>query len=197
MSLASLVRSGAKIQEISQHLDGLDHARRLEEMYELSASDQKLLYECAADAPPIEAEHFVPADVPDSTQVIHFGKNSQPAFRLFEKRFCRPAGRPGQLWGYNEGVTRPFIGPGYFVARETEGGGSDPRGAMVVDYFLVPDGPVAPGWPAVKPNSKGLQMFVFNQTRDYMRRVSSHVSIGIAYRKESRIMGTFVICREP
>jgi hypothetical protein len=39
-------------------------------------------------------------------------------------------------------------------------------------------------------------MFVYDKTRDYMRRVSEHVSIGKAYRKESRVMGYFVLCRD-
>ena len=67
---------------------------------------------------------------------------------------------------------------------------------MVVDYFMVPQGPVPEGWPKLRPNSRGLQMFVYNKMRDYMRRVSKHVSIGAAYRMEKRIMGYFVLCRE-
>ena len=93
-------------------------------------------------------------------------------------------------------MVRPLIGPGYFVARESGDGGNDPRGAVVVDYFLVPDGPVVEGWPPVRPNGHGLQRFVYDKTRDYMRRVSQHVSIGEAHRKESRVMGYFVLCRQ-
>jgi hypothetical protein len=196
MALIDLTRSGAKIQDIAHHLDGLEPSTRLQEMYALGAKDQAQLYAIASDAPPLGLDHFVPADRPDLTQVIHHGKNSQPAFRMFQKRWCRPQGRPGELWGYNETAVRPVIGPGYFVAHLTDNGGADERGAVVVDYFRVPDGPPAPGWPAIRPNHRGLQMFVYNKTRDYMRRVSEHVSIGIAWRKESRVMGYFVLCRE-
>ena len=42
----------------------------------------------------------------------------------------------------------------------------------------------------------GVQRFVNGHTRDYIRRVSTHCSIGAAWRKESRIMGYFVLCRE-
>ncbi len=196
MALTDLTRSDSKIEQIAEHLDSLEQPTRLRETYALSGKDQQRLYEKAADSPALDLEYFVPAGKADCCEVIHYGKNSQPAVRMFQKRWCRPADRPGQLWGYNETIARRLIGPGYFVARETEGGGTDPRGAVVVDYFTVPDGPVAPGWPSVCPNSKGLQMFVYNNTRDYLRRVSRRVSIGIAYRKESRIMGYFVLCRE-
>jgi len=196
VALIDLVRSDAKIAELDSHLDELDQSARLSELYALTSADQKRLYERAKDSPPLDLDYFVPASVADRSEVIHYGKNSQPAFRMFQKRWCRPPDKPGELWGYNETRVRGLIGPGYFVARETEGGGADPRGAVVVDYFEVPDGPVVVGWPAVRPNSKGLQMFVYDKTRDYMRRVSQHVSIGIAYRQESRVMGYFVLCRE-
>lgn len=196
MALIDLTRSGAKLHDIARHLDGLEQPKRLEEMYALGAKDQAALYAIAADSPPLDFEYFVPADRPDLTEVVHYGKNSQPAFRMFQKRWCRPTGRTDELWGYNETAVRPVIGPGYFVAHMTENEGTDERGAVVVDYFRVPDGEVVPGWPGVRPNSRGLQMFVYNRTRDYMRRVSEHVSIGVAWRTESRVMGYFVLCRE-
>jgi hypothetical protein len=197
MSLIELVRSDAKILEISQHLDGLSHDDRLRECQSLSGKDQKTLFRKAADSPPLDFEFFVPAGTPPLTQVIHHGKNSQPAFRNFQKRWCRPADCDDRLYGYNETVLRPVIGPGYFVAHETDDGGRDPRGAVVVDYFMTPpDDGKAAGWPEVKPNSSGLQRFVYHLTRDYMRRVSAHVSIGEAHRLEKRVMGWFILCRE-
>jgi hypothetical protein len=196
MSLVEQIRSDAKILEIARHLDGLSHEARLAEMRALSGRDQKKLFRAAQDSPPLDLDFFVPAGTPDLTQVIHHGKNSQPAFRNFQKRWCRPGDRKDVLYGYNETVLRPLIGPGYFVARETGDDGRDPRGAIVVDYFQVPEGPVAPGWPRVKPNASGLQRFVYDKTRDYMRRVSAHVSIGEAHRLEQRVMGWFVLCRE-
>lgn len=196
MTLVDLVRSQEKVQGIAAHLDALEQVERLREVYALSASDQERLYETAADAPALDLDYFVPPGVADGCEVIHHGKNSQPALRMFQKRWCRPEGRAGELWGYNETVVRPLIGPGYFVAYASAENGTDVRGAVVVDYFQVPHGATPAGWPRVRPNSRGLQMFVYNKTRDYMRRVSEHVSIGIAYRKESRVMGYFVLCRE-
>jgi len=191
-----MLRSGAKIQEIAAHLDGLDAGARLVEVRAVGRGDQEILYERADDAPTITREHFVGKEIPPLQEVIHHGKNSQPAFRNFEKRFCRPEDGSERLFGFNEGPTRGLIGPGYFVARDTEGGGNDPRGAVVVDYYTVPDGRVVSSWPEVRPNSSGLQRFVFDRTRDYMRRASSHVSIGKAIKEEQRTMGYFVLCRQ-
>ena len=39
------------------------------------------LYDGAADAPALDLDYFVPAVVADGSEVIHHGKNSQPAFR--------------------------------------------------------------------------------------------------------------------
>ncbi len=60
----------------------------------------------------------------------------------------------------------------------------------------MPDGPVPDGWPEVIPNSKGLQRFVYYQTRDFMRRVSKHVTIGAAYKVEKKLDHYFVLVRE-
>jgi len=196
VALTDLVRSGAHIEAIAKHLDALAQPKRIEELHALGSKDQARLYEIAADSTPIGLDFFVPPSVPDEREVIHFGKNSQPAFREFQKRWSRPTGRPGELYGYNETMVRPLIGPGYFVAHLTDDEGEDPRGGVVVDYFMLPEGPVPAGWPEVRPNSKGLQRFVYDKTRDYMRRISSHCSIGIAYRQEKRVMGYFVLCRD-
>lgn len=196
MALIDLVRSGAHAEDVAKHLDGLAQPQRIEELHALGGKEQARLYEIAEANAPLDLDFFVPRGVADGREVIHFGKNSQPAFREFQKRWARPTGRPGELYGYNETMVRPLIGPGYFVAHLTEGDGADPRGAVVVDYFMVPSGPVPEGWPGVRPNSRGLQRFVYDKTRDYMRRLSSHCSIGVAHRLEKRVMGYFVLCRD-
>ncbi len=193
MTLQDQIRDGSKIQAIAEYLDGLAPEARAAEVLALGGREQSRLYALAADAPPIDRRHFVPDDTPARQPVIHEGRNSQPAFRRFQKRFCRPEDGTPRLFGYNEAGIGRLIGPGYFVAHDTEEG--DPRGAVVVDYFEVPDGPVAAGWPPVVPNRQGLQRFVYHQTRDYMRRVSIHVAIGQAIRLEKRVMGYFVLCR--
>ena len=201
MTLNTMISEGLTlIEEIGGFLDTLTHAQRLEAIYSLSAGDMASLYHRAATAEPITMEHFVPAAWPALAEVIHHGQNSLPAFRRFQKRFCRSVSGEGTptTVGYNEGAARPLIGPGYFVTTPTIGVPHwERRGALVIDYHLEPRGPVAANWPRVVPNSKGLQRFVYHRTRDFMRRVSAHVSIGVAYKDEKPINAYFVLCREP
>ncbi|MEE2779883.1 MAG: hypothetical protein VYE15_05110, partial [Myxococcota bacterium] len=131
---------------------------------------------------------------PPATEVIHVGRNSLPAFRDFEKRFSRDDTREDALYGYNEGATRPLIGPGYFVAHLDEN-----RSEIGVDYLMVPpdDANLPDGWPAVIPNEKGLQRFVYAGMVDYLRKVSEHILIGRAWRKGKVTNNYFVLCRTP
>ena len=201
MSLAAqIVHPTTPIAEIARYLDGLDDAVRVAEATSLSRAAQRMLYEKAAAAAPIDLAHFV-REAGERVEVVHEGLNTLPVprpLRRFQKRFCRPGGDPGpaRLFGYNEGPTRRIVGPGYFVAVPTRGRPSwEARGAIVIDYYQVPDAPVADGWPEVVPNSRGLQRFVYHQTRDFMRRVSEHVSIGAAFKRERPLDHYFVLVR--
>jgi hypothetical protein len=142
----------------------------------------------------------VPADRAPREPVRHFGKNTLPLprpLRFFEKRFSRPESGTPRLFGYNETHVVRLVGPGYFVARATAGQCEwERRGAVVVDYFQVPDGPVPDGWPRVVPNSRGLQILVYHRTRDFMRRLSRHVTIGAAYKNERALDHYFALVRE-
>ena len=197
MSLSYLIHRGAPMADIGEYLDGLDHGHRVHEVRVLTMKDQDRLWSLAATSQPLTLEHFVPPEVPDGREVIHHGKNSLPVFTNFQKRMCRPSGEDGRLFGYNEGVTRHLLGPGFFVVHPTAGTPAwAPRGAVVVDYWLVPDGAVDPHWPPVIGNDVGLQRFVYHQTRDFMRGVSAQVSIGKAWKKEKPMPAFFVLCRE-
>lgn len=199
MQLASLIDDPATaIHVIARHLDGIDATTRRAELDRLDRDRQRLLYEKAAHAEPIDLAFFV-GDADPLVEVIHEGINTLPVplrLRRFQKRFCRPADGTARLFGYNEGPTRPLIGPGYFVTVPTDGHPHwQARGAVVVDYFQVPDGQVAPGWPRVMTNDWPLQRFVYRETRDFMRRVSRHVSIGVAFKRERPLDHYFVLCR--
>lgn len=197
MSLKELIE-GASIAEIGAALDAMSAAKRLEATRSLGRGAQRLLFEKAGDAEPLTLEDFVPAALGPLREVIHDGRNTLPAFRLFQKRFCRTEDSPDVLYGYNEGATRSLIGPGCFLAYETAG--KDPAwpaiGSVVVDYHEVPKGQVVAGWPQVVPNEQGLQKFVYAKTRDFMRRVSTHVTIGAAYKKGKPLNAWFVLCRQ-
>lgn len=198
--LSRMISGGlTPMAEISVALDDMGHDERLRAVRSLNAADLANLYERAQECDAVTMDHFVPSDAPELTEVIHYGLNSLPAFRTFQKRFCRSTDRRGQraIFGYNEGVTRPLIGPGFFVTHPTQGVEHwESRGAVVIDYHLAPDGPLSCTWPHFKPNDHGLQHFVYHRTRDFMRRVSEHVSIGSAFKDEKQINAYFVLCRE-
>jgi hypothetical protein len=177
---------------------------------QLDRVQQRALYRKAAGRP-VGLENFV-GDAEPLAEVVHDGLNTLPVpppLRRFQKRFCRPAGPDGAggaggaggsggggLFGYNEGPNRRLLGPGYFVAVPTDGHPDwAEHGGVAVDYFRVPDAPVAEGWPPVVPNSRGLQRFVYHQTRDFLRGVSAHVSIGAATKDGKPLDHYFVLCR--
>ncbi len=196
MSLTRLLVD-ASIAEIGAWLDGMSHETRMEAMSHTTPAEQKKLWSLAADAPPLTMDFFVPSHVPPLTPVVHHGRNTLPAFKSFRKPMMRPADGSKRLFGYNDSPTGWLLGPGYFVNHATAGNADwEARGAWVVDYFQIPDGPVVSGWPPVKPNSSGLQVLVYHKTRDFMRRVSSHVSIGAAYKVEKAMGAYFTLLRE-
>lgn len=200
MNLRDLIRDDARIDAIAAHLDALSPEARLAETRNLNRAEQRRLYRTAEGAPPIDLAHFVPEVKGARAEVIHDGRNTLPLpspLKLFQKRFCKPEGGGDRLFGYNESPFKRTIGPGFYVAVPTAGKPAwEARGAVVVDYFQTPDGVVAEGWPEVVPNTKGLQRFVYHHTRDFMRRVSAHVSIGAAYKVEKALDHYFILCRQ-
>lgn len=199
MPLARLLsESGMTLPRVARLLDEMTPPDRWTALALLGRGEQRRLYELAT--PTIGVDHFVPVDVAAGIAVCHRGRNTLPLprkHRFFEKRFCRPADGTARLFGYNEAPSRSWLGPGYFVAYATAGQSTwEARGGVVVDYFQVPDGAVAAGWPAVVPNGRGLQRLVYGGTRDFMRRVSLQVSIGAAFKAEKALGHYFVLCRD-
>jgi hypothetical protein len=200
MSLDSLIHNPhLGIEGIADFLDSLSPDQVWTELQQLGRDEQRLLYEKSAEASELTVEDWI-GEAPTRREVINRGVNTLPlplALRKFEKRVCRPENPGAGLFGYNEGVSRRFIGPGYFVAKPTvERPHWRARGGVVVDYFDVPSGQVAAGWPTVVENSKGLQKFVFRNTRDFLRRVSRTVVVGAAYKHERPLDHYFVLCRQ-
>lgn len=197
---ALILDSGTGIDAIADALDKASPSERLDAALSLNRNEQRALYNKASASRGLALVDFVPADRPPLTQVRHFGRNTLPMMRrlqLFEKRFCRPDDGSDRLFGYNQSPFIGMIGPGFFVAVKTNGHAGWPeRGAIVVDYFQIPDGKVDQTWPKVIPNTQGLQKFVYHKARDFMRRVASHVSIGAAYKVEKSLDHYFVLVRE-
>lgn len=175
-------------------LDTAGHADRVRALRALRPRELAQLFEASKDGGTVTLDHFVPPGTDALKEVIHHGGNTLPLFSQFQKRFCRPDGAEAEaekpvLWGYNEGSTRPFVGPGYFVARDAD------DGEVVIDYGAVP--PRHPeGWPEILPNKAKLGRFVWVGMTDYLRKVSEHVSIGRAFRGGKPMDQWFVLCRE-
>ena len=196
---ALLSDSGASIDSIARELDALPATGKLTALRALGRDDQRRLYQKAAASRAIELTDFVPRDRAPLVAVHHSGTNTLPMpkpLRYFEKRFCRPDDGSERLFGYNESPFVSTVGPGFFVAVPTRGNAEwEARGGVVIDYFQVPDGKVSPAFPKVIPNTKGLQRFVYHQTRDFMRRVTDGISIGAAYKIEKKLDHYFVLLR--
>ena len=190
---ALLAADRADREAITELLDGAGHGDRMDAVTSLGGpSQQSRLWTAAAGGAPVTQDDLVPPDAAPLREFIFHGKNSLPAFTLFQKRFCRPPDGQGaqQLWGYNHQSLAWLTGPGYFVVhREGEA-------PAAIDYRLVP--PSHPSsWPEVKPNDVGFSRFVYRDMVDYLRRVSRHVLIGRATRHGKELPNYFILCREP
>ena len=202
-TLRQQLRSGESLATICTYLDALPADQRETEVNGLGRADQAALFERAADGPDATLDDFVPGTHAVGQTVHHPGRNTIGFIRYFqhfEKRFSRSANDPNQLFGYNVS-NASFVRPGYFVAYETQGRGDwEKRGGVVIDYHQVPEETVPDDWPQVVTNDVGLQKLVYFQTRDFMRKVSEHVTIGRASKenaKGDRLLDFwFTLCRK-
>lgn len=189
-----LAHDGPDLHAIADLLDGLPEIERIDAVRALGASAQKRLWHAAEGLRRLRLTDIVPAATPDMTAVVHCGRNSLPAFTIFEKRFYRardvdPAA-PAALCGANFQTMSPFTGPGYFVAGEDES-----RGEILIDYHRVPSA-APPGWPAIVGNDRGFSRFVYDSLTDVLRGVSQHVTIGVPARRGRPLGSYFVLCRK-
>ena len=205
---ALLAREVPDMASVAAHLDGLSAERRNGEVLTLRRGEQAKLFARAEGFLPRTMESMVPRDTPPMGEVVHEGFNTLPTFRRFAKVLCRPPAveaedaerdasgnlAPAELWGYNRNRRHPLIetvvGPGYFVLTE-----HDRPGELLVDYHRVP--PRKPDhWPPILPNSERLSRFVYHRTRDVLRGVSEHVTIGRARKGGRWLPAWFVLARQ-
>lgn len=187
----------AALDALEAALDGASHEERVEATRRWSKGLQARLFE-AAHGRGVPYEQMVPTDAP-LQEVIHVGTNSLPAFRNFEKRFCRPGRRPELeapprpeakiAYGYNHTGQQWATGPGYYVAYPD----SD-SGEFVVDYHQLPEEKPA-SWPSIVSNRARLGLFVYAGMIDRLRRLSRHVTVGRAFKKKP-MDAWFVLVRD-
>ncbi|MBL9110940.1 MAG: hypothetical protein JNM74_16765 [Myxococcales bacterium] len=188
MDLTVLLEPKIDLPRLAEILDGMGHEGRLHTVRGWGLARQAELFEAVKGHKPLTLADFVPDGVPNLTEVIHDGRNTLPLFNDFQKRFCRPEDEEGVLYGYNEGSTRGLTGPGYYVAYEKDG-------ELVIDYRKTPKAKVST-WPEIIPNSKKLGFLVYEGMVDYMRGLSSHVSIGRAEKGGKMMDAYFVLVRD-
>lgn len=192
MTLATLLKSSTVTStSVAAFLDGLSHDERLKQTMALSSDEQARLFELADGARHFTLDDLAPSSTAPLTGVRHEGKNSLYLFTRFAKVFAmpdEPTAEP-ERWGFNDGtqLVKTTVGPGYFVAVQQ-------GGEVLVDYTRLPKKPLT-GAPKILPNDARLSRFVFNQTKDVVRGVSKHVSIGRAWRGTRRLDNWFVLCR--
>lgn len=178
------------LDAIRSHLNGLGHEQRVQEVRQIPGGLQGRLFAAAEGSGELDSSYFVPEDTADGTFVRHYGKNSLPAFSIFEKRFARPAADSPVMWGFNHSAMMPLVGPGHFVLRT----GPEP-GEMHVDYYSVPEARLDDAPPLAR-NDKGISALVYGHMIDVLRRVSAHVTIGRAVKKGQDTGNYFLLCRE-
>jgi hypothetical protein len=180
MDVSVLLEPTIDLPRLAEVLDGLGHEGRVHATRTWDKNRQAAIYE-AAKGQPIDFDMLVPASIGPLVEVIHDLHNTLPLFSNSEKRFCRlpkDAGEELELAGYNHASTNPFTGPGYFGVRKGEG---EHEGELAIDYTKLPKSKPA-GWPEIRPNEGGIGALVYGGMIDYMRKVSTHVSIGRAYK---------------
>ncbi len=193
MTLASLLDSAqVSAKALAAHLDALTAPQRLAETLALDSRRQAKLFEVVQGARSFTLDDLSPSSGTPLSGVTHEGRNSMLAFTRFAKIFAVPDDATladSQRWGFNKtsGLVTTTVGPGYFVAEQQ---GSE----VLVDYTRLPSQPLK-GAPALLPNASRLSFFVYNRTRDLVRGVSQHVSVGRAWRGARRLDNWFVLCR--
>lgn len=179
---------------IAALFDGLSPEMRATLVRRLGRREQRDLYCKVEGYAPVGLLDLVSRERADLEEVRHLGLNTLPAFRVFEKRFCRLPGEdanaPTRLAGYNFQTMAPVTGPGYFVAVEDE-----QTREVLVDYTQLPEDRPA-DWPAIRSNERGLSRFVYGFMVDRVRRVSEHVTVGQAARKGREMSSFFVLTRD-
>ena len=182
-------------EAIAGHLDSLEIYDAVPAIRALGGRRlQQKLWTAAAVSPRIETADLLPRDYEPMRPVAFHGKNSLPLFTEFEKVCCRPPSGHGsdELWGYNEGPTRSWVGPGYYV---THGSPDSELGGTVFDYTRTPE-ERCQGWPEIKTNDSGISRLVYKGMLDYMRRVARDVFIGSATKAGREMSSYFILVRE-
>ena len=182
-----MAASSFDLDRIGAWLDTASPAERLAAVRSISGKQQALLFAATEGRQGLTLSTIVPSDTEPLVEVIHHGRNSLPMFNDFQKRFARTS-EDGILVGYNEQSMRWATGPGYFMARED---GAE----IAIDYRQLPDVKVH-SWPEIISQSAKLGRLVYFGMVDMLRPVSSHVTVGRAWKGGKVTNNYFLLCRD-
>jgi hypothetical protein len=196
MDVSVLLEPTIDLPRLAEVLDGLGHEGRVHATRTWNKERQSAIYE-AVKGQSIDNAFLVPASIGPLVEVIHDLHNTLPMFSNSLKRFFRlpaeDAAREGfEVAGYNEASTNPLTGPGYFAVRPGEG---EHEGELAIDYTKLPKSKPA-SWPEIRDNTGGIGALVYGNMVDYMRKVSTHVSIGRATRHGKYMDAWFTLVRK-
>jgi hypothetical protein len=180
------------LARLAKVLDEIGHEGRVHTVRSWSKKRQAEIFEAAKGFRPLDLDFLVPASVGPLVEVIHEGRNTLPMFTDFQKRFVKLEGEDFPLGGYNHQSMAALTGPGYFGVTEGEG---EHEGELVFDYRRVPRSK-PPSWPAIRSNDGGIAGLVNGGMIDYLRGISNHVSIGVAYKDGKHRNQWFTLVRK-
>jgi hypothetical protein len=178
MDVTVLLEPTIDLERLAEVLDGLGHEGRVHTIRTWHKDRQKAIFEAAKGFRPLDLDFLVPSSVGPLVEVVHVGQNTLPMFSRFAKHFCKTAEGATELAGYNHQSMEALTGPGYFVATKGEG---EHEGELVFDYTKVPS-QKPDAWPEIRRNEGGLAGIVNGGMVDYLRGISTHVSIGVAFK---------------
>lgn len=193
MDVSVLLEPTIDLTRLAEVLDGLGHEGRVHTIRTWTKKRQAELFEAAKGKMPLDLDFLVPASVGPLVEVIHEGQNTLPMFNHFQKRFTKLEGEDFAIGGYNHQTMSPLTGPGYFVVKKGEG---EHEGELAIDYTKLPKHKPA-SWPDIKPNEGGLGALVYGGMVDYLRGISTHVSIGRAYKGKAMDAWFALVRKDP
>ncbi len=178
MDVTTFLEPKLDLNAIASVLDGLGHEGRCHTIRTWSKAQMEAIFEAAKGFHPIDLDFLVPSGVEPLVEIIHDGQNTLPMFSRFQKRFVKTEGESFPITGYNHQSMQGFTGPGYFGVTQGEG---DHEGELVIDDRQIPT-KKPDAWPAIRDNEGGIAGIVNGGMVDYLRAISSHVSIGVAFK---------------
>lgn len=178
MDVQKFVEPTVNIERLVELLDGLGHEGRYHTIRTWSAKDMSRIFDAVKGHKPVSLDDFVPPGVEPLVGVEHDLHNALPFMSPpIQKRFARIPDDPDHLVGFNPQPWQYFAGPGYFTAYKGEG---EHEGELVVDYTKIPTVTCA-DWPPIRKNEGLIPGIVYGGMKDYVRGISTHVSIGAAF----------------